>query len=73
MQLPDQQLLIAVLFLVCLLALILVLTVHTSKPAPPPPKGHYAENFDRGSFRDFMLIGLILLPFAIIYVLRHWV
>jgi heme A synthase len=64
----NQHLLLAVLFLVSLLALVLLLTVRFSKPTSPKPKRHYAEDFDHGSFRDLGFIALILLLFLIIYL-----
>ena len=70
--LSDERLLPAVLFLVCLLALVLVLTVRLSRPDTHESGRHYSEDFDRGSFRDLGIIGLILLPFIFIYVLRNW-
>lgn len=69
--LSDDPLLLAVLFLVALLALILMLTVRPGKPASP--RQHYASDFDHGSFRDLGIIALLLLPFIIIYLLKHWV
>ena len=70
-RLSDDRLLPAVLFCVCLLALVLMLTVRITKPEVP--QHYYSKDFDRGSFQDLGIIGLILLPFIIIYVLRNWV
>ncbi|GAB3517641.1 hypothetical protein [Emticicia fontis] len=66
MQVPDEQLLLVMVLLQCLLALILVLAVHFGKPDAMPAKEHYSEGFDKGSFRDLWLFGLILLLFIIV-------
>ena len=71
--LSDERLLPAVLFCVCLLALVLMLTVRITKSQAPHTGEYYSKDFDRGSFRDWGTIGLILLPFVIIYALRNWV
>ena len=70
--LSDARLLPAVLFLVCLLALVLVLTVRINRPGTYQSGKHYSDDFDHGSFQDLGIIGLILLPFILIYAFRNW-
>ncbi len=66
--LSDARLLLAVLVLVILLALTLGLTVCLSKPGAPQSRQYYSQDFDRGAFRDLILIAGLPVTFIIIYL-----
>lgn len=62
---------IAVLFLVCILALVLMLTIKFGDAPDLKPKGYHSEGFDFGSFkRDMFLLIAIAIPFIVVYFLK---
>ncbi|RFS16984.1 hypothetical protein [Emticicia sp. C21] len=69
--LADARLLLAVLILVSLLALTLGLTVCLSKPENLQSRQYYSQDFDRGAFRELLLMALILLPFILLFVIGN--
>ena len=73
--LSDGRIHIALLFLVSLLALVMVLTVRFSSKEEPiyyKQKGYHTNGFDFKSFKDLWIVGVIALPFIIVYILRDY-
>ena len=69
----DSKVFFAVLFIVSVLAITLIFTVKIRFKEPPifyrPHKAKYhTEGFDFKSFKDVKFIVLLLLPFAILYL-----
>ncbi|HEY1055995.1 MAG TPA: hypothetical protein VGE24_12695 [Emticicia sp.] len=66
---PNVQ--ITVLFLVCILALVLMLTIRLGDAPDLKSKGYHSKDFDFGSFkRDLFIFIAVALLFVIIYFLK---
>jgi uncharacterized membrane protein len=72
--LTDPKVGIAVLFLVSVLALVLMLTVRSKNEPPATYRAknqYHTDGFDFGGFKkDMLILGLIVLPFLIVFLLR---